>query len=144
MGGYDALFVGLGPTVGADQVLLYETPLNASSPAVYSLTNSGCSSGPSGPTGVAVHYTGDSSTTLIYVASYYSSKVAAYGFMSGFLSGSPCPTPVMTSGSGSAIAHPEGLAVDGSGNVFVSNSSANTITVYNGGQIAATPSYTQH
>jgi hypothetical protein len=138
---YNFLFVALGPSSGADSVLMYDSlPLQSNATPFYDLNNGSCSSGPSGPTAVAVSYveTNAAHPVLFYVASYYSNTIAAYDVLSIFENPTTaCPVPYATI-SGAGIAQPEGLAVDAFRNVFVSDASANQITVYNPG--AATPS----
>jgi YVTN family beta-propeller protein len=141
LGGENELLVALGPGSGTNYVFGYTAPLTASSVPNGSLNNNSCSTGPSGPSGAAVYFTGELNTSLVYIASYYDSSVSAYTFEQLMAGGSACQTPAVLSTSSSAIAQPEGVAVDQYGNVFVSNSSANTITAYV--NIAAAPVYTQ-
>jgi YVTN family beta-propeller protein len=135
--GVNELFVGLGPGGGTDSVIIYPAPLRAGSDPATDLTNQNCPTGPNGPTGVATNAAG----TTIYITSFYNSTVAEYTF-TGIQTGTGCPAPISTSGVNSEVAKPEGVAIDSSGNVFVSNSSANTITVYS--TISSAPSFTQH
>lgn len=136
------LLVGLGPSVGADSVLLYSTPLAATSRPIYALSNSNCSTGPSGPTGLALLSSG---SPQLYVASFYSSSVVSYGVSSFLSGGSSCTAPSFTSGAASQVSQPEGLAVDGFGNVFVSNANTSSITAYSPGSgLGSAPVYTQH
>lgn len=130
------LFVGLGPSTSTDSVLVYVAPLGAESQPLASFTNNNCSTGPSGPTGVTVNVAGGD----LFISSFYDSSVTEYTY-TGQQNGD-CPAPLSISGSNSQIANPEGVAIDSHGNVFVSNSSANTVTVYN--PIASAPVYTQH
>jgi hypothetical protein len=141
------LFIGLGPSSGADSVLMYDTlPLQSTSTPFFDLSNGdNCSTGPSGPTAVAVSYDANDTVhpLLFYVASYYSNTVAAFDVL-GIIENHTdlCPAPYASiSGSGGNIAQPEGLAVDADRNVFVSDSSANHITVYNPGSSSSTPTY---
>ncbi|MDE2136497.1 MAG: hypothetical protein KGJ68_03610 [Gammaproteobacteria bacterium] len=139
VGGGDFMLLGLGPSGAPNDVLLYTAPLTASSTPLYVLTNSQCATGPSGPTGIALTVTAQPE---IYVSSYYSSSVAGYSFDNFLRNGVACPVPDFNSGANSAIAQPEGLAVDGIGNIFVANASANTVTVYSPGQgLALAPVY---
>jgi hypothetical protein len=140
------LFVALGPSSGADSVLMYDKlPLQSTSAPFFDLSNgNSCSTGPSGPTAVAVSYDPNDAghPLLFYVASYYSSTIAAFDVL-GIIENhsNPCPAPYASiSGSADNIAQPEGLAVDAARNVFVSDSSANHITVYNPGS-SGTPTY---
>jgi serine/threonine protein kinase, bacterial len=140
------LFVALGPSSGADSVLMYDKlPLESASTPFFDLSNgNNCSTGPSGPTAVAVSYDANDAAhpLLFYVASYYSSTIAAFDVLGIIENHSNlCPAPYASiSGSGDNIAQPEGLAVDADRNVFVSDSSANHITVYNPGS-SGTPAY---
>ncbi len=134
--GVNELFVGVGPGGGINSVFVYPAPLRAGSDPATSLTNQSCPTGPNGPTGVATNSAG----STIYITSYYNSSVAEYTF-TGIQTGNGCPAPTSTSGGSSLVAKPEGVAIDSSGNVFVSNSSANTITVYN--TINSSPVYIQ-
>lgn len=138
--GANLLFVGLGPGSGADSVEVYQTPLAANSAPLVGFSNYMCQTGPSGPTGTAVYDSGSVATSLLYVSNYYASTVTAYN-VGNSLGGGPCPALAATSGANSQIAQPEGVAVDAHGNVFVANSSSNTVTVYT--SIAAAPVYTQ-
>jgi hypothetical protein len=140
------LFVALGPSSGADSVLMYDKlPLQSTSTPFFDLSNgNNCSTGPSGPTAVAVSYDPNDAAhpLLFYVASYYSSTIATFDVLGIIENHSNlCPAPYASiSGSGDNIAQPEGLAVDADRNVFVSDSSANHITVYNPGN-SGTPAY---
>jgi DNA-binding beta-propeller fold protein YncE len=137
-GGKNYVVLALGPSGGTNSVLLYQTPLTASSTPLFDLNNgNGCSSGPIGPTGTALFAGG---APLIYVTSYYSSSVAGYDFQSLAAGGAACPTPFIESQPASEILQPEGVAVDGFGNIFVSNAGNNTITAYSpGAGLAAAP-----
>ena len=139
VGGDDYLLVGLGASSGVDSVFLYPEPLTSSTLPLYNLNNSSCTSGPSGPTGIALQSNGIPS---VWISSFYSSKVSAWEWP--FNDDNNCPPPAFSSSSTSGIAQPEGVTVDGFGNVFVSNSSANTVTVYGPGEITDAPEYTQH
>ena len=150
--GNDYVLTGLGPGGAPDSVLLYKAPFTSSLTPLFDLTSATCSSMPSGPTGIAVYpnqtslSAGTLLSSVIYVASFYNSDVDEYpanDFFPG-LGGSTtntCPTPI-TNGNG--VNKPEGIAVDPLGNVFVSNASGNTITVYTGGSSFANeaPIYT--
>jgi hypothetical protein len=145
---YDVLFVGLGPSSGADSVLMYKTlPLQSSTLPFFDLNNgNSCSSGPSGPTALAVSLdlTNAQHPLMFYVANYYSNSIAAYDVLSIIKNPTlVCPAPAaVISGNGSNIAQPEGMAVDAFRNIFVSDSSANHITVYNpGGSVVLTYSF---
>jgi hypothetical protein len=144
----DVLLVGLGPSSGPNEVLTYTPPLTSSSRPLFALSNSNCSTGPSGPTGFAYYPLGQAQ---VFISNYYNSSVQVYGIIDliGRGSGGACPAPEFSSLNGisplSQIAQPEGVAVDGFGNVFVANSSANTVTAYLPGTgISASPVYTQH
>jgi len=143
-GALNALFVGLGGSSNA--VLLYETPLSASFAPQGSLTNNSCPTGPNGPTALATNGasgTGSSGATvpvLIYASNYNANSVSSW-YLTSIMTGG-CPALTTTSGSSSQIAQPQGVAVDGFGNVFVANSSSNTITAYS--SIATAPVLTQH
>jgi len=144
----DVLIVGLGPGSGPNEVLTYTPPLTSSSRPLFVLSNSNCSTGPSGPTGFAYYPLGQAQ---VLISNYYNSSVQVYGIVDliGRGSGGACPPPEFSSLNGvsplSQIAQPEGVAVDGFGNVFVANSSSNTVTAYTPGTgISATPVYTQH
>jgi YVTN family beta-propeller protein len=134
--GVNELFVGLGPGGGTDSVIVYPAPLRAGSDPATSLTDQNCPTGPNGPTGVATNASG----STIYITSFYNSSVAEYTF-TGIETGNECPAPTETSGATSLVAKPEGVAIDSSGNIFVSNASTNTITVYN--TINSSPVYFQ-
>jgi hypothetical protein len=132
---YNFLFVALGPSSGADSVLMYDDlPLTSTSTPFFDLSNANnCSTGPSGPTAVAVNYdvsvAAQAHPVLFFVASYYSNTIAAFDVANVFEnSHNACPTPYATISSN--IAQPEGLAVDAFRNVYVSNSGASQITVY--------------
>jgi hypothetical protein len=132
---YNFLFVGLGPSSGADSVLMYDDlPLTSTSTPFFDLSNgNNCSTGPSGPTAVAVNYdvsvAAQAHPVLFYVASYYTNTIAAFDVANVFENQhNACPTPYATISSN--ISQPEGLAVDAFRNVFVSDSSASQITVY--------------
>ncbi len=144
----DVLLVGIGPGSGPNEVLTYTPPLTASSRPLFALSNSNCSTGPSGPTGFAYHPLGQAQ---VFISNYYNSSVQVYGIIDliGRGNGGACPLPEFSSLNGvsplSQIAQPEGVAVDGFGNVFVANSSSNTVTAYTPGSgISAAPVYTQH
>jgi len=135
------LYVGLGPTSGADSLLQYQPPLKSTSSPMGVLTNTDCPTNPTGPTGVCVVDFGDPEETQVYVSSYYNSSVTAYS-QQQITNGGCVTVPLFTSRGGkSGIAQPEGVAVDLSRFVFVSNSSANTITVYS--NLQDKPVYTQ-
>jgi hypothetical protein len=129
------LFVGLGPSSGANSVLMYDDlPLTSTSTPFFDLSNANnCSTGPSGPTAVAVNYdvsvAAQAHPVLFFVASYYTNSIAAFDVANVFENPhDACPTPYATISTN--IAQPEGLAVDAFRNVFVSDSSASQITVY--------------
>jgi hypothetical protein len=150
--GNDYVLVGLGPGSAADSVILYKDPFTSAPLPLFDLTNSTCSSMPSGPTGIALFpnqtslSAGGLLSSVIYVASFYNNNVDEYlsnEFFPG-LGGSTantCPTPIV---NGNGMNKPEGIAVDALGNVFVSNAAGNTITVYTGGSSFANeaPIYT--
>lgn len=148
VGPNDDLFIGTGPGGSPNLILSYDVavgPLGIQSDPIGDVTNSGCTIGPSGPTGIAVLAGSSAATSTVYITDYYAADVEAYSYNSivnGGILGPECETPTAVSGSNSQIASPEGVAVDSFGNVFVSNSSSNTITVYN--PITAAPIYTQH
>jgi sugar lactone lactonase YvrE len=145
LSGQNYLLVGLGPGNITNSVLTYSAPLTASSNEMGNINNSNCPTGPSGPTGIAISPGASPTVSTIYIANYYSESVTQYLLTNVTEGGNPfgeCPTPIGVSGSNSGIASPEGLAVDSAGNVFVANSSSNTITVYS--SITAPPIYTQH
>jgi sugar lactone lactonase YvrE len=138
--GNDYVLVGLGPGAAPDSVILYDAPFTTPPAPQYDLTNSTCSTMPSGPTGIALYVNlGDPLDSVIYITSFYNNNVVQYAadnFVAK-LGGSvnTCPTPI-TNGNG--INKPEGIAVDTQGNVFVSNAggagaNANTIVMYPGG-----------
>jgi hypothetical protein len=144
----DVLLVALGPSSAPDEVLTYTPPLTSSSRPLFALSNANCSTGPSGPTGFAYYPLGQAQ---VFISNFYNSSVQVYGIVDliGRGSGGACPAPEFSSLNGvsplSQIAQPEGVAVDGFGNVFVANSSSNTITAYTPGTgISASPVYTQH
>jgi sugar lactone lactonase YvrE len=142
-GGLNSLFVGLGPSGMANSVLLYSAPLASTSGPTGNLSSINCSTGPNGPTSIATNAGFQSSPgepALIYVSSYNDNSVTEYT-LSAIMSGG-CQIPTAVSGDLSQIMQPEGVAVDASGNVFVANSSTNTITVYF--PITGAPIYTQH
>jgi hypothetical protein len=86
--------------------------------------------GISGPVGIAF----DSALNL-YVSNYYSNTVTQYAVQSGeeptYLATPTAFTPTLPSGMAPALQTPEGVAVDGSGNVYVDNTPNNFIYVYN-------------
>ncbi len=144
----DVLFVGLGPSGAPSQVLTYTPPLTSSSRPLFLLSSNNCSSAPSGPTGFGYYPTGQAQVSI---SSYYNSSVSIYGIVDliGRGTGGACPAPEFSSLNGisplSQIAQPEGVVPDGFGNLFVSNSSSNTVTAYAPGTgIDAQPVYTQH
>jgi len=138
MGGYNGLFVGLGPSGDTNSVLLYSAPLTSSSMPNGVQNNNSCTTGPTGPTGIAT--SGNQSSETVYESNLYNSSVNGY-LLASFL-GNECTTPNETSTSNSGISGPEGLVIDSSGNIFVSNSASNTITVYT--SISSAPIYTHH
>jgi len=138
--GNDYVLLGLGPSSLPNSVIMYNAPFTVAPSPDYDLTNSSCSTMPTGPTAIALYASlSDPLESMIYIASYYNNNVVQYAANNfiGKLGGTvnTCPTPV-TNANG--INHVEGLAVDTFGNVFVSNagssgSNANTIAVYPGG-----------
>ncbi len=138
------VLLGLGPTASTNYLLGYRAPLNADSRPVFALSNAaGCDSGPSGPTGIAV--TGGN-RPLLLVTEYYASRVSAYdlhALLDGTVGSALCRTPVAVSTPRSAVAQPEGIAIDNAGNVFVANAGSNSITVYAGARgLGDQPEYT--
>jgi hypothetical protein len=138
--GNDYVLLGLGPSSLPNSVIMYNAPFTVAPSPDYDLTNSSCSTMPTGPTAIALYANlNEPLESMIYIASYYNNNVVQYvannfiGRLGGTVN--TCPTPV-TNANG--INHAEGLAVDALGNVFVSNAgssgaNANTIAVYPGG-----------
>jgi DNA-binding beta-propeller fold protein YncE len=149
--GQDYLLVGIGSTVAANHVFIYDAPFTGPPTLVYNLssvTNGvACATMPTGPTGIALFLSQTQPlTSQIFVTSYYNNDVAEYLASQLIGSTSTCPTPI-TTGSQAQISGPEGVAVDTTGtNVFVSNAAANTITVYPAGSAlgSSPPIFTQH
>jgi YVTN family beta-propeller protein len=122
--GYDIL-VG----IGSPSAIGFYTPaqmggLAPPPPAQAPITN-----GISGPVGLAF----DAASNL-YVSSYYTNSVTQYTAQSGTVpTYATTPTTftlTLPSGMTPALQTPEGVAVDGSGNVYVDNSPNNFIYVY--------------
>jgi hypothetical protein len=144
----DVLFVGLGPSGAPSQVLTYTPPLTSSSRPLFALSSNNCSTAPSGPTGIGYYPIGEAQVSI---SSFYNSSVSIYDIIDliGRGTAGACPAPEFSSLNGisplSQIAQPEGVVPDGFGNLFVSNSSSNTVTAYAPGTgIDAQPVYTQH
>jgi DNA-binding beta-propeller fold protein YncE len=136
------LFVGLGPTTSADSVLYYKSlPLSSGSAPQGKLTNAGCPTNPTGPTGICV----DDQNSLVYVSSYYNSSISAYTVQQ-FEHRACLPSHELLHTSlgnnQSGIAYPEGVALDGENDLFVSNSSKSTITVYLKAELHGPPANT--
>jgi len=124
------LYVGLGPTTTQDRMLAYATPLSATSMPSLSQPDSRCDSSDnlivSGPTGIAQIL----SVPFIFYTNYYNSEAIAFTWP-----GTPsyCTGPINSSFSSSqvnGIHNPEGIAVHSFDEIYVSNSSSNTITEY--------------
>jgi hypothetical protein len=123
--GYDVL-VGVGnpSTIG------FYTPAQLSGSTPPPPAQAPITSGLNGPVGIAF----DSSLNL-YVSSYFSNTVTQYAAQSGTVpTYTTTPTafaPTLPQGMTPALATPEGVAVDGSGNVYIDNTGNNLIYVYN-------------
>ncbi len=149
-GGNPTSVIMVGTGGSPSELLTYNAPLTATSVPIDVLgSNTACATNPSGPTGVALFAPTATTAVVIptlYLTNYYSSTVFAYPLDTLTGGGAPtCPTPSAASSSSSMVANPEGVAVDGSGNIFVSNSNTSTITVYApGSALGSAPVYTQH
>jgi sugar lactone lactonase YvrE len=86
----------------------------------------------SSPEGLAFDASGD-----LWVANAGNSTVAEFAVAQLATSGSPTP-PVVISAPGSALTRPVGLAFDASGDLWVSNSTPNTVVEYTPAQLAGT------
>lgn len=137
----DLLVVG----TGAGKVLLYQAPFTRSSTPVFTLSASACASAPTGPTGFAMQVGGISggplSDSSLWVSNFYAGDVLGYGFGSLFSSSCPTPSNSMSTAPGSN-ANPEGIVIDPYGNVFVSDSSSNHLSVYAPGPLSVGPALT--
>lgn len=149
-GGNPTSLILIGTGGSPSELLAYNAPLTATSMPIDVLgSETDCATNPSGPTGLALFaptaVTAAVSPTL-YLTNYYSSTVFAYPLNTLIGGGAPtCPTPSAASTASSLVAQPEGVAVDSSGNIFVSNSSSSTVTVYApGSALGSAPVYTQH
>jgi len=123
--GYD-IVVG----IGSPSAIGFYTPAQMSGLAPPPPAQSPITNGISGPVGLAF----DSASNL-YVSNYYSNTVTQYAAQTGTVPTYPT-TPsafalTLPSGMTPALQTPEGVAVDGSGNVYVDNSPNNFIYVYN-------------
>ncbi len=148
--GSDYLVVGLGPTTGANQILVYPTPITGAPTSLFTISSANCSSMPTGPTGIVAFFgTTQSPNPLVFMSSYYNApagSVVEYSAAQLFGAPSSCPAPSATTGSSSLVSRPEGVAVDAAGlNVFVSNSGNNTVTVYSTASgLSGAPLFTLH
>ncbi len=146
----DYLVVGLGPTTGANQILVYPTPITGAPTSLFTISSASCSSMPTGPTGIAAFLGNTQSPNpLVFMSSYYNApagSVVEYSAAQLFGSPSSCPAPTAATGSTSLISRPEGVAVDAAGlNVFVANSGNNTVTVYSTASgLSGAPLFTLH
>jgi DNA-binding beta-propeller fold protein YncE len=147
--GSDYLLVGLGPTTGASQILVYSTPFTSASTPVFDLSSANCTSMPTGPTGIAAYVNVSQPTnSYVFMSSYYNApagSVVQYSASQILAAQSACPAPT-TTGATSVVSRPEGVAVDSAGvNVFVANSGNNTVTVYSvTAGLSAAPVFTLH
>jgi len=116
--------------IGSPSAIGFYTPAQMSGIAPPPPAQAPIINGISGPVGLAF----DSASNL-YVSNYYSNTVTQYAVQPGSVSMYlPTPTaftPTLPSGMGPALQTPEGVAVDGSGNVYIDNSPNNFIYVYN-------------
>jgi hypothetical protein len=87
------------------------------------------------PSGGAQRYAKARSQHYLYVSSQYTSQGAVYVYSTQGQGQQPIAT--ITAG----ISTPAGLAVDGSGNLYVANSGNNTVTVYAPGQTTPSATY---
>ena len=123
--GYD-IVVG----IGSPSAIGFYTPAQLSGIAPPPPAQTPITSGISGPVGLAF----DSASNL-YVSNYYTNTVTQYAAQSGTVPTYPATPTAFTltlpSGMTPALQTPEGVAVDGSGNVYVDNTPNNFIYVYN-------------
>ena len=116
--------------IGSPSAIGFYTPAQMSGLAPPPPAQAPITNGISGPVGLAF----DSASNL-YVSNYYSNTVTQYAAQAGTVPTYPT-TPsafalTLPSGMTPALQTPEGVAVDGSGNVYVDNSPNNFIYVYN-------------
>jgi YVTN family beta-propeller protein len=123
--GYD-IVVG----IGSPSAIGFYNPAQMSGLAPPPPAQAPITNGISGPVGLAF----DSASNL-YVSNYYSNTVTQYAAQTGTVPTYPATPSAFTltlpSGMTPALQTPEGVAVDGSGNVYVDNSPNNFIYVYN-------------
>jgi YVTN family beta-propeller protein len=123
--GYD-IVVG----IGSPSAIGFYTPAQMAGLAPPPPAQAPISNGINGPVGLAF----DSASNL-YVSNYYSNTVTQYAAQAGTVpTYTTTPTAfalTLPSGMTPALQTPEGVAVDGSGNVYVDNSPSNFIYVYN-------------
>jgi sugar lactone lactonase YvrE len=138
----DYLFVG----TNAGNVFLYAAPLTSTSTPLYTLSHGACSSAPSGPTGFGILVRGFSggpqSDSSFFVTDFRNGDVLDYT-VNNFFGTSACPAP-LTQTPGGSNSFPEGLAIDGFGNVFVANSGTNSLFVYANIGLTIAPTLTVH
>lgn len=138
----DYLFVG----TNAGNVFLYAAPLTSTSTPLYTLSHGACSSAPSGPTGFGILVRGFSggpqSDSSFFVTDFRNGDVLDYT-VNNFFGTSTCPAP-LTQTPGGSNSFPEGLAIDGFGNVFVANSGTNSLFVYANIGLTIAPTLTVH
>lgn len=138
--GYDSQLLLIG--TGAGNELVYQAPFTNTSTALIKLSDSGCSTAPTGPTAfafkVGVIPQGAQSDATLWIADFYGNDVVGYNFGTWFSSSCPAPMAAISTAAG-ASAHPEGLVYDNYGNIIVSNSSTNHLTVYGQAGLGAPP-----
>jgi hypothetical protein len=125
--GYNGNEIVVG--IGSPSAIGFYTPAQMSGAAPPPPAQAPISNGVSGPVGLAF----DASSNL-YVSSYYSNTVTQYARQPGSVTYATTPTAftlTLPSGMTPALQTPEGVAVDGSGNVYVDNTANNLVYVYN-------------
>jgi len=109
------IYAGFGPNVGENAVISYNVgEFLTNDPKERIVYNDNVNTG---PTAVAFDGSGN-----IYISEYTSATAVKYAIGHG-----TTPTLVINQGTGGC----EGIALDKNGNIYVSNSSLNNITVYN-------------
>jgi hypothetical protein len=138
--GYDSQLLLIG--TGAGNELVYQAPFTNTSTPLVKLSDSGCSTAPTGPTAftfkVGVIPQGAQSDATLWIADFYGNDVVGYSFGSWFSSSCPAPLAAISTAAG-ASAHPEGLVYDNYGDIIVGNSTTNHLTVYGQAEPGAGP-----